>query len=122
MVGRRSRVHFESHTLCGAYLLDRAYDIAESVCHKAAEHYPSKSSLNNFGIYLAIVGDFEGAIRAFNQVQPLHREEYLDFLRTKDIGLIALQNEAVVRDYQSRNMDSENETIRLLAKIEELAP
>lgn len=109
-------------TLCGAYLLDRAFAQAQPVCGKAATLYPSKSSLNNYGIYRAAVGDFEGAIASFRKAQPLRREEYIEFLRTKDIGLVAMQNEAVLLDHEVAKSSVNKETIRLSARIEELVP
>jgi len=107
-------------TLCGAHLLRRALVKARSYCSKAAKRYPSQTSLNNYGIYLAVVGDFEGAIENFRKVQPLTGAEYLEYLRTKDIGLIALQNEAVVRDYKRGRAITDGESVKLSALIEEL--
>jgi len=49
-------------TLCGAYLLLRDLVKARSLCSTAAGRYPNQSSLNNYGIYLAVVGDFDAAI------------------------------------------------------------
>lgn len=108
-------------TLCGAYLLDKTFHHARLVCERAANAYPSKSSLNNYGIYLAATGDLDSAMKNFKRVQPLRRDQYIEYLRTKDIGLIALQNAAVIRDHQSGNRGEQSEIVTLSAKIEDLA-
>lgn len=111
-------------TLCGAYLLDKTLVRARPFCEEAANAYPNSSTLNNYGVYLAISGDLEGAMKSFKRAQSLQRGQYVEFLnefhRANDIGSMVLQNVAVLRDYQSGEKREQSETVTLTARNEDL--
>ena len=79
-------------TLCAAYIVDRSLDKAERACDKAIQISPTKTAYNNRGVLRAHKGDFVGAREDFDRVRPHQLEAYLDELKTKDVGLIAIGN------------------------------
>ncbi len=107
-------------TLCGAYLMDKALNKARPVCDQAANKYPGESSFNNRGVYRAVTGNLAGAIDDFKRAQPLEPDQYLEFLRTKDIGLIAMQNTDLLSDYQSRHTGDALRTVPVMAEVEDI--
>ena len=104
-------------TLCGAYLMDQALDKAATLCEQTADDFPSESSYNNRGVFRAATGNMAGALDDFHRAQPLRREEYIESLKTKDVGLIAMSNTSLVEDYQARQSQGE---APLLAEVESI--
>lgn len=79
-------------TLCGAYVLDGSLHKAERTCDRAVTQYPGETAFNNRGVLRAFNGDFRGAEADFDQARPERMAEYLEYLKTKDVGLIADNN------------------------------
>jgi hypothetical protein len=76
-------------TLCGAYVLNASLDKASATCDAAVALSPSKLAYNNRGVLRVHSGDLPGAREDFDRARPEHLNQYLEYLRTKDIGLIA---------------------------------
>ena len=79
-------------TLCGAYILEMSLEKAAQACTDAVEIFPGAIALNNRGVLRAFTGDFDGARRDFDTVRPRDLDEYLEYLKTIDVGLIANEN------------------------------
>ncbi len=107
-------------TLCGAYLMDKSLNKARPVCYQAANKYPGESSFNNRGVYRAVTGNMAGAIDDFKRAQPLQPDQYLEFLRTKDIGLIAMHNTDLLNVYQPWQTGDAFRAVPLTAEVENI--
>ena len=88
-------------TLCGAYIIGSSLDKAAKVCDDAVDQNPSETSYNNRGVLRAFSGDFDGARRDFDRARPVQMEEYLEYLKTKDVGLIADGNHELLQHLAS---------------------
>ena len=85
-------------TLCGAYILESSLEEATRVCTDAVETFPGETAFNNRGVLRAFSGDFEGAKEDFDRARPQHMAEYIEYLKTKDVGLIANGNHDLLED------------------------
>jgi len=90
-------------SLCGAYVIDSSLAEAAQVCTDAVETFPGETAFNNRGVLRAFTGDFEGAKQDFDRARPERLDEYLDYLRTKDVGLIAHGNHALLEDLAAKH-------------------
>lgn len=83
-------------TLCGAYIMEMSLEKAAQACTDAVEISPGAIALNNRGVLRAFTGDFDGARRDFDTVRPRELDEYLEYLKTIDVGLIANENSGLL--------------------------
>ena len=90
-------------TLCGAYVLDGALRKADRICDRAVTQYPGETAFNNRGVLRAFKGDFRGAQADFDQARPERMAEYLDYLKTKDVGLIADGNFGLLEELAAKH-------------------
>jgi hypothetical protein len=79
-------------TLCAAYIVDMSLDKAQHVCNEAVELDPTDTAYNNRGVFRAFTGNWSGAREDFDRARPQQLEIYLNELKTKDVGLIAIDN------------------------------
>ena len=90
-------------TLCGAYIIDSSLEEAAQVCTDAVETFPGETAFNNRGVLRAFTGDFEGAREDFDRARPERMSEYLEYLKTKDVGLIATGNHGLLEELQAKH-------------------
>ena len=90
-------------TLCGAYILESSLEEATQVCTDAVDTFPGETAFNNRGVLRAFSGDFEGAKEDFDRARPRHMAEYIEYLKTKDVGLIADGNHDLLEDLAARH-------------------
>ena len=90
-------------TLCGAYILESSLEEATQVCTDAVDTFPGETAFNNRGVLRAFSGDFEGAKEDFDRARPRHMAEYIEYLKTKDVGLIADGNHGLLEDLKARH-------------------
>ncbi|HNP34252.1 MAG TPA: hypothetical protein PKK10_00250 [Woeseiaceae bacterium] len=76
-------------TLCGAYIVSAELYKARSVCAEAVEKFPGETAFNNRGVWRALSGDFDGAKADFDRARPARMDEYLEYLESHDVGLVA---------------------------------
>lgn len=89
-------------TLCGAYVLSASLDKANETCDAAVALSPSKMAYNNRGVLRVHSGDLTGAREDFDRARPEHLNQYIEYLRTKDIGLIADGNFDLLEELSAR--------------------
>ncbi len=94
-------------TLCAAYIVNGSLHKAESACNKAVETNPSETAYNNRGVYRAFKGDLTGAREDFERVRPRDIEAYLDELKTKDVGLISIDNFYLLEELSAKHSPAE---------------
>lgn len=89
-------------TLCGAYIIELSLEEATQVCTDAVDKFPGETAFNNRGVLRVFTGDFEGALEDFDRARPAHMDEYLEYLMTKDVGLIATGNHDLLEALESK--------------------
>ena len=94
-------------TLCAAYIVNGSLHKAESACNKAVETNSSETAYNNRGVYRAFKGDLTGAREDFERVRPRDIEAYLDELKTKDIGLMSIDNFYLLEELSAKHTPAE---------------
>lgn len=103
-------------TLCGGYILARDLDKARVTCAEAVQRFPSESAFNNRGVLRAMDGDLIGAARDFDRARPRSMAEYIEILKTRDIGFIATGNherlQALVAEQGSSDIYSSFSEVR----------
>lgn len=90
-------------TLCGAYILSQQLVKAERTCTDAVRRFPGNAAYNNRGVLRALRGNFEGSRRDFDRASPSNMEEYMEILRTQDIGLVAGSNSELLEELSARH-------------------
>jgi len=90
-------------TLCGAYIIDSSLEEASQVCTDAVDKFPGETAYNNRGVLRAFTGDFKGAREDFDRARPERMDEYLEYLKTKDVGLIATGNHGLLEELQAKH-------------------
>ena len=90
-------------TLCGAYIIDSSLEEAAQVCTDAVDKFPGETAFNNRGVLRALTGDFEGARRDFDRARPERMDDYLEYLKTKDVGLIATGNYGLLQELSAKH-------------------
>lgn len=88
--------------LCGAHIIDSSLVKASAVCDEAVNRFPGETAFNNRGVLRAFTGDFNGAKKDFDRARPEQLQEYLEQLRTKDVGLIADANYGLMTELSAR--------------------
>ena len=99
-----------AHTIatpCGAYTVNQDFDKAWETCNRAVKEFPGDTSYNNRGVLRVFGGDFEGATRDFDRARPSNMDEYLAWLRTKDIGLVADGNTRLLNQLKAKHTPEE---------------
>ena len=86
-------------TLCGGYVLARRLDEARSTCEDAVRRFPSESAYNNRGVLRAVDGDIDGARQDFDRARPADMAQYVEELKTRDIGFIATDNHELLQTF-----------------------
>ena len=94
-------------TLCAAYIINVSLHKAESACNKAVATNPSETAYNNRGVYRAFTGDLIGAREDFERVRPPDVEAYLDELKTKDVGLMSIDNFYLLEELSAKHTPAE---------------
>ncbi len=94
-------------TLCAAYIVNVSLHQAERACNKAVETNPSETAYNNRGVYRAFTGDLTGAREDFERVRPRDIEAYLDELKTKDVGLMSIDNFYLIEELSAKHTPAE---------------
>lgn len=84
-------------TLCGAYILGRQLASAERACAAAIARFPGDTAYNNRGVLRAFRGDLDGAGRDFARASPRDMTQYMEVLRTRDVGLVADSNHELLQ-------------------------
>lgn len=79
-------------TLCGALTIDLSLQEAEEICSEAVATLPGPTAFNNRGVLRTITGDYDGARYDFERARPQQLDEYMAYLKTRDVGLIADSN------------------------------
>ena len=97
-------------TLCAAYIVNVSLDKAERACNKAVETNPTETAYNNRGVYRAFTGDLSGAHEDFERARPRQLDAYLEELKTKDVGLIAVDNFALIEELAAKHTPAEINT------------
>ncbi len=94
-------------TLCAAYIVNVSLDKAKLACNKAVEVDPSKTAYNNRGVFRAFTGDLFGAREDLDRARPRQLDAYLDELKTKDVGLIAVDNFQLIDELSAKHTPAE---------------
>ena len=94
-------------TLCAAYIVNESLGKAERTCNKAVATNPSETAYNNRGVYRAFTGDLVGAREDFERVRPRDIEAYLDELKTKDVGLMSIDNFYLLEELSAKHSPAE---------------
>ncbi len=94
-------------TLCAAYIVNVSLYKAERVCNKAVEIDPTETAYNNRGVIRAFNGDFSGAREDFERIRPRDIEAYLDELKTKDVGLMSIDNFYLIEELSAKHTPAE---------------
>ena len=89
-------------TLCGVYIMNASLRKAAEACDEAIAVAPSKLAYNNRGVLRVHSGDLEGARADFDRARPTFIDDYLEYLKTKDIGLIADGNSDLLDELHAR--------------------
>ena len=89
-------------TLCGAYIIELSLVEAAQVCTDAVEKFPGETAFNNRGVLRVFTGDFQGALEDFDRARPAHMDDYLEYLMTRDVGLIANGNHDLLEALQAK--------------------
>lgn len=94
-------------TLCAAYIVNVSLNEAASACDKAVQIAPTRTAFNNRGVFRAFTGDLSGARRDFERARPHQFAAYLEELKTKDVGLMALDNFQLVSELSAKHTPAE---------------
>ena len=94
-------------TLCGAYIVSGSLRKAGFACDKAVEVAPTETAFNNRGVYRAFTGDLSGAREDFQRARPQQLEAYLEQLRARDVGLMAVDNFDLLNELSTNHTYSE---------------
>lgn len=94
-------------TLCGAYVIAGTLHKAEQICQQAVAQYPGETAYNNRGVLRAFNGDFRGAEADFDRARPERMAEYMEYLKTKDVGLIADGNSGLLEKLAARHSSND---------------
>ena len=94
-------------TLCAAHIVNMSLDRASRTCNEAADVYPSNTAYNNRGVYRAFTGDLSGAREDFERVRPRELDAYLEELKTKDVGLISIDNFNLIEELSAKHTADE---------------
>ena len=108
-------------TLCGALIMNQSLQKAEKICSDAVTNFPGPTAYNNRGVLRAFAGDYPGAKKDFERARPQQLDEYMAYLKTRDVGLIADNNFGLLDRLVSKQHDeTENPTIarKATARIE----
>ena len=97
-------------TLCGAYIMTLDLDKAASTCDEAVQDLPGETAYNNRGVLRAFTGNFTGATEDFNRARPHRMDEYIEYLKTKDVGLIADGNHSLLQELSARHTPADVNT------------
>lgn len=97
-------------TLCGAYVIAGTLHKAERVCQQAVAQYPGETAYNNRGVLRAFNGDFRGAEADFDRARPERMAEYMEYLKTRDVGLIADGNSGLLEKLVANHSSNEVKT------------
>jgi tetratricopeptide (TPR) repeat protein len=97
-------------TLCGAYIVNASLDKAEMACNRAVEIDPTDTAYNNRGVYRVFTGNLSGAREDFVRARPGELDAYLEELRAKDVGLIAVDNFQLIEDLSAKHTAAEINT------------
>lgn len=90
-------------SLCGAYIIDSSLEEALQVCTDAVDKFPGETAFNNRGVLRAFTGDFEGAKEDFDRARPERMDEYIEYLKTKVVGLIADGNHGLLEELAAKH-------------------
>ena len=109
-------------TLCAAYIVNVSLDKAERACNKAVETDPTETAYNNRGVYRAFTGDLSGAREDFERARPRQLDAYMEELRTKVVGLMAVDNFYLIEELSAKHTAAEiNASVAMsTAAIEDL--
>ena len=109
-------------TLCAAYIVNVSLDKAARACNEAVQVQPGKTAYNNRGVYRAFTGDLSGAHEDFKRARPRQLDAYLEELKTKDVGLMAVDNFRLVEELSAKHTPAEiNASVAMsTAAIEDL--
>ncbi|NNC78167.1 MAG: hypothetical protein HKN77_09415 [Woeseiaceae bacterium] len=110
-------------TLCGAYILQESLEKAASICDEAVTSHPGETAFNNRGVLRVFTGDFAGAKNDFDRARPEHMAEYLEQLKTQDVGLVADENFRLIESLAAKHSPLDVESsmaAKASAKIEEM--
>lgn len=97
-------------TLCGAYVMMLSLEKARITCDEAVSSWPGDTAYNNRGVFRTFIGDFSGAREDFNRARPGRMDQYLEELRTRDVGLIADTNHGLLEELSARHTPDEVNT------------
>lgn len=90
-------------TLCGAFIVNGSLDKAESACNRAVAIAPSDTAYNNRGVYRVFTGNLSGAREDFEHARPADLKAYMEELRAKDVGLIAVDNFQLIEKLSAKH-------------------
>ncbi len=109
-------------TLCAAYIVNVSLEKAERACNNAVEIDPTETAYNNRGVYRAFTGDLSGAREDFERARPPQLDAYLEELKTKDVGLMAVDNFYLIEELSAKHTAAEiNASVAMrTAAIEDL--
>ena len=109
-------------TLCAAYIVNVSLDKAARACNEAVQVQPGKTAYNNRGVYRAFTGDLSGAHEDFERARPRQLDAYLEELKTKDVGLMAVDNFRLIEELSAKHSPAEiNASVAMsTAAIEDL--
>ncbi|MEE8426735.1 MAG: hypothetical protein V3S15_05580 [Woeseiaceae bacterium] len=109
-------------TLCAAYIVNSSLDEAERACNKAVATDPTETAYNNRGVYRAFTGDLSGAHEDFERARPPQLDAYMEELKTKDVGLMAVDNFRLIEELSEKHTPAEiNASVAMsTAAIEDL--
>jgi len=94
-------------TLCAAYIVNVSLHKAERACNKAVQTNPTETAYNNRGVYRAFTGDITGAREDFERVRPRQLDAYMEELKTKDVGLMAIDNFYLIEELSAKHTPAE---------------
>jgi hypothetical protein len=103
-------------TLCGALIIDQSLHKAEKICSEAVATLPGRTAYNNRGVLRAFTGDYAGAKEDFERARPKQLDEYMVYLKTRDVGLIADDNFGLLDKLVAKHSEkSENTSVAMKA-------
>jgi tetratricopeptide (TPR) repeat protein len=94
-------------TLCAAYIVNVSLEKAERACNKAVATDPTETAYNNRGVYRAFTGDLSGAREDFERARPGQLDAYMEELKTKDVGLMAVDNFRLIEELSEKHTPAE---------------
>jgi len=110
-------------TLCGAHILESSLEKAAQVCTDAVETSPGETAFNNRGVLRAFTGDFGGAREDFDRARPQDMAEYLEYLKSRDVGLIANGNHDILQGLAARHTPADvnaSVAMSIAARVEQI--